>query len=422
MLENKKISFLSAVLINTNIVIGSAFFLGAPTISQKAGFAAPIAWLVCAALLLPLVLIFSKFAYKYPEAGGIFVYSEHELGRFWGYLGAWLYFIGTTAGNAMVLRCFASYLYELAWIKNPLSFIGISQLSLELSLIIFFAWLSMRNVQIFERAQVLFSGLKVLPFLVLIIGAVVLFSPTQLVQAAVFTTGSVFSVMSTVLFAFIGIEACSAIIDKVDDSKKRGFKVILSSFAVIAAVYAIAQLLIVGIQGQTTTNPFLAILPQIISNQTVAGVGNQIIYTAILFSFLGGFYGMFYVNSWNLFAMAKQQSIAGYSFWQRLNTQEAPWASIILQTALLAAMLIFGRDSSLLIVMGDLGVLLAYSLTAIAFMQIRPSFLGCTGVVAVAILGGFLLQEVLGLGWTATLPFWVMFILGLIIYRRKISA
>ncbi len=422
MLESKKISFFSAVLINTNIVIGSAFFLGAPTISQQAGFTAPLAWFVCAVLLLPLVLIFSNFAYKYPEAGGIYVYSEHELGRFWGYLGAWLYFIGTTAGNAMVLRAFASYLYELAWVKSPLSAIGISQLSLELSLIIFFAWLSMRNVQIFERAQVLFSGLKIIPFLVLIIGAVVLFSPTQLSQATVFTTGSMFSVMSTVLFAFIGIEACSAIIDKIENSKQRGFKVILASFAVIAAVYAIAQLLIVGIQGQSTANPFLAILPQIVSNQAVAGFGNQIIYTSILFSFLGGFYGMFYVNSWNLFAIAKQGSIAGYSFWQRLNVQEAPWASIILQTALLAAMLIFGRDSSLLIVMGDLGVLLAYSLTAIAFMRIKPGLLGSAGIAAVTILGGFLLQEVFGLGWAATLPFWVMFTLGLIMYRRRIVA
>ncbi|MBM3886483.1 APC family permease, partial [Candidatus Dependentiae bacterium] len=154
MLENKKISFLGAVLINTNIVIGSAFFLSAPDVSFKAGFMAPATWALCAVLLLPLALIFSNFAYRYPEAGGIYVYSENELGRFWGYLSAWMYFIGTVAGNAMVLRCCAKYLYEMAWIGTPLGCVGFSQLTLEVGLALFFAWLSLRNIQLFERAQV----------------------------------------------------------------------------------------------------------------------------------------------------------------------------------------------------------------------------------------------------------------------------
>ena len=419
MLKNTKISFFSAVLVNINIVIGSAFFLGAPDIAQKAGFLAPLAWLGCAALLLPLVFIFSSFARKYPTAGGIYVYSENELGRFWGYLGAWLYFIGTAAGNAMVLHCFAKYLYEIPVVTQCLSKISISQLVLEIVLVGIFSCISLRNIQLFERMQMVFSTLKMLPFLVLAIGAIALFSPTQLVQASSFTSTSMFSVMSTVLFAYIGIEACSAIMDKIDDGARRGFKVILTSFTLIAAIYAIAQLLIVGIQGQSSENPFLAVLPKIIASSNMATFGNQLIYTAILFSFLGGFYGMFYVNSWNLYAMAQQKSIAGSRFWQSLNSQQAPWASIALQAALLVIMLIVGSTGNLLIVMGDLGVLLAYGLTAIAFMWSRPSILGVLGIISAAILGGFLLQEVCGLGWMATIPFWVIFLIGLIMYRRK---
>ena len=422
MLKSKKISFFSAVLININIVIGAAFFLGAPDIAQKAGFLAPLAWLGCAALLLPLVFIFSKFARKYPEAGGIYVYSENELGRFWGYLGAWLYFIGTAAGNAMVLRCFAKYLYEIPVVTQSLNKVSISQLMLELLLVGIFSGISLRNIQLFERTQIVFSAFKMLPFLVLAIGAVTLFSPTQFVQASSFASGSIFSVMSTVLLAYIGIEACSAIMDKIDNSAQRGFKVILTSFALIATIYAVAQLLIIGIQGQSSENPFLAVFPQIISFPGIATFGNQLVYTAILFSFLGGFYGMFYVNSWNLYAIAQQKSIAGSRFWQSLNAQQAPWASISLQAALLTIMLVVGNNSNLLIVMGDLGVLLAYGLTAIAFMWARPSILGCLGIISAAILGGFLLQEVCGMGWMETIPFWVIFVIGLVMYRRKITA
>jgi basic amino acid/polyamine antiporter, APA family len=422
MTENKKISFLGAVLININVVVGSAFLLGAPGISQKAGFAAPLLWIGCALLLLPLVLIFSKFAFKYPEAGGIYAYSQHELGRFWGYVSAWAYFVGTAAGNAIVLRCFAQYLYQLAWVGQPLGLIGISQLILEISLILIFTGLSLCNVQFFERAQMLFSGLKMIPFLVLVIGVVALFAPTNITLATVFTSSSMLSAMPVVLFAYIGIECCSAIIDKIENSRQRGFKVILASFGLIVAVYAIAQLFIVGMFGQSTANPFLEVLPRLMSNQALAGFGNQLIYTAILISFLGGFYGLFYINNWNLHALAQQRCVAGYSLWQRLNKHQVPWVAVLFQAAMLLVMLIVTSSGDLLIAMSDLGVLLAYFLTAVAYVRARPGILGITGVVSASVLGAFLLQDVHGLGWMMTLPFWWIFLIGLVMYRRKTTA
>jgi basic amino acid/polyamine antiporter, APA family len=416
--NSKKISFLSAVLVNINIVIGSAFFLGVGDISAKAGFIAPITWVLCAVLLMPLVFIFSKFAHKYPAAGGIYVYSQNELGRFWGYLAAWLYFVGTTAGNAMVLRCFSKYLYELAWVGKLLKSFSFSLLHLEIAVALVFLFLSLSNIRIFERAQMLFSGLKMLPFLVLIVGMIALFAPSNLASATAFTSLSVYSAVPTVLFAYIGIEACSAIIDKVENSQNQGFKVILTSFALIASVYTVGQLLVVGMFGQSGDSPFLNVLPRILENQALIGFGNQFIYTAILFSFLGGFYGLFYVNSWNLYAMAEERSIAGHIWWKKLNAQQAPWASIMLQSGLLISMLVIAEKGDLLIAMSDLGVLVAYFLTAIAYLRASPGFLGFLGAGAIIALASFLFQEVHSIGWITTLPFWIMFLIGFILYRR----
>lgn len=419
MIANKKISFLGAVLINVNVVIGSAFLLGAPSISQKAGFVAPLLWIGCAILLLPLVLIFSKFAAKYPEAGGIYAYSQHELGRFWGYVSAWAYYVGTAAGNAIVLRCFAQYLYQLNWVGRPLGSLGISQLLMEVILIGFFTALSLCNIQFFERAQMIFSGLKMVPFLVLIIGFIILFAPANLCQATNFTSSSVLGAMPLVLFAYIGIECCSAIIDKIENNQQRGFKVILASFALIVGIYSIAQLFIVGMFGQSTENPFLGVLPRILTDQGLVGFGNQLIYTAVLFSFLGGFYGLFYINNWNLYALGQQKCIAGNSFFQRLNQHQAPWASVLFQATLLIIMLVVTQSGDLLIAMSDLGVLVAYLLTAIAYIRTKSGFLGFAGVLSAAGLGIFLMQDVHGLGWAATLPFWIIFLIGLFLYRRK---
>lgn len=419
MLKSNKISFFSAVLINVNIVIGSAFFLGAPLVSQKAGYLAPLAWLTCSLLLLPFVMIFSRFAYKYPEAGGVFVYSGKELGRFWGYLGGWFYFIGTTAGNGMVLRAFATYLYGIPGIHQSLTKAGIPQLWLELFLVLFFTWLSLRNIQVFAKSQLFFSSLKLIPLIALIVGAAALFSPATIIQSSSFNSDSVFSVMSTVLFAFIGIEACSAIIDQVDHAKKQGFKVILTAFGLISTIYAIAQFLIVGLQGQSTDNPFLAVLPRLLGNAHAVSIGNQIIYASLLLSFLGGFYGMFYVNSWNLHAMAEDKTILGYTLWQKLNIHNVPWTTVLLQSIFLIAMIFTSHGSDLLVLMGDLGVVLAYGLTAIAFLRLHKGLLGAAGICSVLLLSSFLLEKAFSMGWIATLPFWIMLLGGIILYRRK---
>jgi APA family basic amino acid/polyamine antiporter len=419
MLTDKKISFFSAIFININIVVGSAFFLGASQVCGKTGYWAPVAWLLCAALLAPLVMIFSRFAHKYPEAGGIYVYSEHELGRFWGYLGAWLYFVGTTAGNALVLRAFTQYLCQITAIAQALQTAGIPQLGFEIALALFFTLLSLRNIQLFERTQAIFTFLKVIPFLALTAGALALFAPANLIQANVFDSASLLSAMPMILFAFIGIEACSAIIDKVDNARQKGFKVILASFAVIATIYALAQLLVVGVFGQEQVNPFLEILPRAFGTTTVTVLANKFVFGALLASFCGGFYGLFYVNSWNLFVIAKQKSIAGHALWSRLNAHQSPYAGIGLQATLLIAMLVIARTGDLLLAMSDLGVLLAYLLTAIAFVRHGLSLLGLLGIGTASIYAIFLLQEVHGMGWLITVPFWIICVFGLILYRPK---
>ena len=106
--KTKQISLPIAIFMSINIVVGGGFFLSASNVFQSSGKLAPLGWLLCGALLVPLVLVLSNLSKLYPRAGGLYVYSREQLGEFPGFLSGWGYFVGTLAGNAMILHAFSS--------------------------------------------------------------------------------------------------------------------------------------------------------------------------------------------------------------------------------------------------------------------------------------------------------------------------
>src|SRR5579862_8567610 len=139
-----KIPVWVAILINANIVIGSAFFLHAQKISSATGLIAPIAWLLCGLMLFPLVIILAHLARTYPTAGGIYVYSQKQLGQFWGFVSGWGYFIGTIAANAAVLHAFSTELQKLGLTQNFFATSG-NTLYFDIFLVLIFTLLNLLN-------------------------------------------------------------------------------------------------------------------------------------------------------------------------------------------------------------------------------------------------------------------------------------
>ncbi len=423
-MSSQKISFFIATLINVNVVVGSAFFLGAASIAQACGFWAPLAWLLCGLFLVPLIAALSYFARSYPEAGGLYWYSQKTLGSFWGFVSGWGYFIGTTAGNAAVLKAFSSY---LCTVPSMIPFVQILQgygINIDVICVLIFALCSLCNITVLERLQICFSLLKTIPFLVLLAGVFVL-ADFQAPQHIAFSLNALWGTIPSVLFAYIGIEACCAIIDKIKDPERNGFRVLIASFVAIVSLYAVFQACIVLIAPADGSNPFLSILPRLCGNSSLGIWGNGIVYAAITLSFLGGFYGMFYFNNWHLHALAQDGSLIGSSLLTRLNKQHAPWVCVILQAVLLIGLLLFTSHNEYLLTMSDFGVVIAYLLTAVAFLWRTKSIAG------VAALGscGFLLylctHSLMASSLWNIVPFFGMLLLGFIgyvlekIYRKK---
>lgn len=354
----KKISLLLAILININIVVGGAFFFGCGKIA-KIGALAPAVWLVVGALLFPLVYILSKLAQKFPVAGGIYIYSEKLIGPSWGLVSSWSYFVGTAAGNALILSAFSRGLFNAG-----------GALWLDIFCVIIFTLATLFNIEILEKAQLIFTTLKVIPFAVLAIGALLLFNSSGF-KTELLNSSYALETVPLIFFAFIGIEACCSMAHIIEE--KSAHKAILISFALIISVYVFAQFLLMGVSGGDVAS-FETVTQKIAPNNMFL---QNIVWFSILSSFLGGFYSMFYANSWNLYAMVNKKY---------LNSFGSPYIAIIAQAILIIFFLIitkYSRDT--LSIMSDLGVLIAYMLSVVAFWKIAENKLSKI-LVVVALL------------------------------------
>lgn len=417
-MQDKKISLFLAILININIVIGAAFFIESPLIATRSGSLAPFSWLFVGLLLLPLIMVLSHLAKAYPVAGGLYIYSQKELSDFWGFVSGWGYYIGTAAGNAMVLSSFRGQLEAM-----QLS-LGLSGFSLDCLLVVIFSLINLCNIELLGAMQWLFTSLKAVPIVIALIGSVFLMSPSNFPAVTSEHVSGLFTSIPLVLFAYLGIEACCAIGHVIKDGQKNASKAILTSFGLIIAIYTIIQFCLIGIHGTEQAHPFSAIIPMLTSNPTAQVWLIKLINLSLLSSFLGGFYSMFYANNWNLYTMAQEKSLPYARFIATCNRFKSPIISIAIQALLIIGLLALTQNLATLTTMSDFGIIIAYLLSTIAFLGMcrnnkKLLFLGFLSSLSCLYLLFVCNNELMHNGLACAVPFMAILCLGLVLYATR---
>lgn len=405
-----------AIIINANIVIGSAFFLGAGKISAINGILGPVAWLVCGLILFPFVMVLARLATDYPQAGGLYVYSEKCLGSLWGFISGWGYYVGVVAANAAVIHAFSSELQKIAGPGNMLLSIGLSGIRFDIFLVFLFTIFNLFNIEFLERAQIAFVVLKSIPLLLVLGSLPFLFNSQNLVATSLDWSG-LQTTIPWVFFAFIGVEACCAIVDKIQDGKRNASRVILASFVIITAIYTVLQFALLCIHGAVDINPFLAILPKLTSNQAIIDWGNSMVYFAIQSSFLGGFYGMFYFNNWNLYAMGKDHSILFSRYLVILNKGQVPWVCVLVQSLLVMIFLVVSGSNDYLVTMSDFGTAITYFLSVASFLTLYRSLTGFCALASCLVLMYICANNLVSAGLYNVVPFVVILAGGIVAHK-----
>src|SRR5215203_3757285 len=184
-----------------NVTIASSIFLMPATVAGRLGAAAPLAYLVCAALMALIALCFAAAGSRVSLTGGLYAYIETAFGGFAGFLGGYLYSVTACLSVASVATAFAG----TAGVIWP-AFAGGPARALLLTVLLgVLAAVNVRGIKPGILLVELITAAKLIPLLFLVVAGVWSVN-IDFLRMSLPSVSQVGQASIVLLFAFVGVE------------------------------------------------------------------------------------------------------------------------------------------------------------------------------------------------------------------------
>jgi amino acid transporter len=227
-----------------NVTIASSIFVMPGSVAEGLGAAAPIAYLVCAALMTLIALCFAAAGSRVSLTGGLYAYIEVAFGGFAGFTGGVLYWATACLSVASVATAFAG---SVGVFSPPLG-VGVPRALLLVVLFTILAIVNVRGIKPGIRLIEAITAAKLIPLLVLIGVGVWSLNP-EFLTAPMPTISQVGRVSIVLLFAFVGVEVALTPSGEIRDSARTVPRAILSALAIATLIYLAIQTVAQGVLG-----------------------------------------------------------------------------------------------------------------------------------------------------------------------------
>jgi amino acid transporter len=234
---------LTALVANT--VIGASIF-GLPSIiAGRLGSLSPLAYPVAGLGVMVIALCLSEVASQFSEAGGPYLYARETLGRFAGFVVAWMTWLSRIAASSAAANLFATYLVVLVPRASRPAVRG----TLLVVLIGFLAAVNVRGVGAGTRVSNIFTATKV-GLLAFFIGSgflMMALRPEVRVQPARIPTHAAdwFEAILLLVYAYGGFEAAMIVAGETRNPRQDAPFALLAALTVIAALYTSVQYVVI---------------------------------------------------------------------------------------------------------------------------------------------------------------------------------
>jgi len=343
-------------------MIGAGIFINAKPLTQLAGPFGFMGYLIGACILLPLILCIAELANLHSVAGGLYVYPRTYLNPSVGFLSGWAYFIGKTTSAAVLMHKFNEFFVARVPVLQ-----NVSPLMFDIGMLFLIAGLNIAGLAIGGRIQYVITALKAVPILAIFTIGFCYFDSSAFYHEII--AGDLFNILPIALFALSGFEAVCHIGNMIDQSKHSIKWVIVTSFSIVAAVNILFQIFAYSVLGDvltTTSEPILTIgLTALPSVPWFAAILNGAVFTAII----GSCFSILTSNCWNLHAMAKDGHLPFKNLLTRVNQQNTPWISLLIEVALGSLILVITLNQVPLQNMAVLSQQTAFFLCACAALR-----------------------------------------------------
>jgi amino acid transporter len=284
----REMGFWDVLLFNIATVLGPRWIAAA----AHNGTSSISLWIAAAVFFfVPTALVIVELSTRFPEEGGLYVWSKQAFGEFHGFVAGWTYWVYTVfyfPGLLLASASMSAYVggAGAAHLAQSRTFLLIGSLIL----LIVAVWLNIIGLNIGKWLQNAGGVATYLPLLMLTFIAVILWNMKGPVTH--FTWANIFPVWNwntvnfwpQIAFAFTGLELVSAMSDEIKDPRRTLPRAILGSGVLIAAIYIVGTIAVLGMLQSTDVDPKSGVFQAITIGSTILKVGLLGVIAAMLVS------------------------------------------------------------------------------------------------------------------------------------------
>ena len=233
---------LTALVING--VIGSSIFGMPAVLAALTGAWSPVTAILGGLGILTILLCHAEVASRFTEPGGTYLYAREAFGRAVGFQAGWLSFWIRVTSMAANLNVFVDYLAQLA----PAAGSRGGRAAVMCAVAALVTVLNVVGVRQGSRTVDLFTVAKLLPlFLLAGLGVWRVSAEVLATQVAAGRLEDWTQAVLLLVFAYGGFEAALVPAGEAKDPRRDSAFALIAALAVIASVYALVQLTVVGL-------------------------------------------------------------------------------------------------------------------------------------------------------------------------------
>lgn len=348
------------------MTIGGGIFALPAAVALGLGTAAPLAYLVCVAVMILVVLCFAEAGSRVSMTGGPYAYVEVAFGGHAGFITGVLVWLAGTFALAAVATVFTGSLAVLV----PALGGRLREGTLLLVLFALLAAVNVRGVKLAGRLVEVTTAAKLLALVFFIgVGAMAI-QGDHLAWPRWPSMGALGATSVTLLFAFAGIESALVPSGEVRDPARTVPRAVLFALAIVTVIYLAIQIVAQGVLGPELASPDNARAPLAAAAQRgIGAVGRTIVLLGAVASTFGYVLGMTLAMPRALYAFAADgigpRALAAVH--PRFST---PHIAIIVQAALAFALAASGTFVRL-VNLANISLLLCYLGCALAAWALR---------------------------------------------------
>ncbi|HET9993076.1 MAG TPA: APC family permease [Kofleriaceae bacterium] len=252
----RSVGFYGLMFVSLGSIIGSGWLLGALKAAQVAGPASILSWILAAAMLSILALVFAEIGAAYPVAGGAARVPYYSHGAITGFTAGWASWLQAVFIPPIEVLAAINYINSVGVVHDHFNMLDNGLLNshglvVAIAMMGVFTAINLAGAKFLSESNAIVVIWKALvPFLAIAVVGAVQFNPSNFHAGGGFMPYGMHGVFAAltggVVFGLQGFEQAVQLAGEARDPKRDLARAVLTAMAIGAVLYTLLQIVLIG--------------------------------------------------------------------------------------------------------------------------------------------------------------------------------